>query len=158
MAAGPASDELAALGARLAACEARVGAPAAGSAQAPAGGLAAAVAELTRQVDAVFKQDQRLADFEQNIATLDQISGADRGAGPRALLHGGVKQSYVAQHAGQLREFARCLKEVESLERYIAPPPSLELPRHEQELRRIEAGRRGARRPWGWHEVGGAPA
>merc|ERR1712032_1637591 len=96
-------------------------------------------AQLTRQVDDIFQRDKRFLDYERNADALEGWLQAEHASASHVLLHNNAKMNYVVQHAEQLEEFSRSLRQVECLEQFINPPAMQELPKHSDQLQRIEA-------------------
>mmetsp|Transcript_6291 Transcript_6291/g.17669 ORF Transcript_6291/g.17669 Transcript_6291/m.17669 type:complete len:197 (+) Transcript_6291:36-626(+) len=140
------SGQIADLTQRVAACEAHLGAPCAdGPSRLPTGShepskasLAGCVAKLASKVDAVFKQEKQLVEFEKSMDSMEEWLQSEHASASHVVLHRNAKRNYVVQHAEQLQDFAKSLSEVESLRQYINPPYMQELPKHSEQLRKID--------------------
>eukprot|EP00435_Cladocopium_sp_Y103_P075362 s168_g56.t2 len=131
----PLSAQIRDLSERIAACERQLGdcsqSPAPSSPSRAKGGpsagvtapvtLHARVAELNRKLEEIFKSSKSAPKFQELEQGLDQLEDwlqAQHAGTSQILLHASTKKNYVVQHAQQLQDFAKELKEVEALESY----------------------------------------
>ncbi|CAK9032060.1 unnamed protein product [Durusdinium trenchii] len=112
---------------RIAACEQQLGVSPSSPSSAPAQPRAhARVAELKRKLDEIGKSSKlmpKLQELEHSMDQLEDWLHTEHAGASQILLHSSTKKSYVVQHAQQLQDFARQLKEVEALESYAAEQP-----------------------------------
>lgn len=104
--------------------------------------LHARVAELNRKLEEIFKSSKSSPKFQELEQGLDQLEDwlqAQHAGAAQILLHASTKKNYVVQHAQQLQEFAKELKEVEALESYVNTPSLRELPAYGDRLRKVDA-------------------
>mmetsp|Transcript_100541 Transcript_100541/g.224641 ORF Transcript_100541/g.224641 Transcript_100541/m.224641 type:complete len:185 (+) Transcript_100541:70-624(+) len=134
----PLSGQIADLSQRVAACEAQLGASSSG-AEASKESVRSRVTALTRRVDDIFQHEKTFVDYERNVDALEGWLRVEHASASHVLFHNNAKLNYVVQHAEQLQEFSKSLRQVESLEQYINPPVMQELPKYSEQLRRIEA-------------------
>lgn len=135
---------------RIAACERQLGdcsqSPAPSSSRAKGVTapvtLHARVAELNRKLEEIFKSSKsspKLQELEQGLDELEDWLQAQHAGTSQILLHASTKKNYVVQHAQQLQDFAKELKEVEALESYVNTPSLRELPAYGDRLRKVDA-------------------
>mmetsp|Transcript_65189 Transcript_65189/g.201807 ORF Transcript_65189/g.201807 Transcript_65189/m.201807 type:complete len:196 (+) Transcript_65189:45-632(+) len=136
---GSAAARLAALDRRLAACESQLGIVASEVPGAPLPSVPEQVADIQRRVDDAFGTDEALQRFEQGMAALDAWLQQEHATTSRVLLHAGAKRSFVVQHAAQLLELARALRELEYLEPFARAPAPSGLAGQGERLRQAEA-------------------
>lgn len=102
----------------------------------------ARVAELKRKLDEIGKSSKlmpKLQELEHSMDQLEDWLHTEHAGASQILLHSSTKKSYVVQHAQQLQDFARQLKEVEALESYVNTPSLRELPAYGERLRAADA-------------------
>ncbi|CAK9019144.1 unnamed protein product [Durusdinium trenchii] len=128
---------------RIAACEQQLGVSPSSPSSAPAQPRAhARVAELKRKLDEIGKSSKlmpKLQELEHSMDQLEDWLHTEHAGASQILLHSSTKKSYVVQHAQQLQDFARQLKEVEALESYVNTPSLRELPAYGERLRAADA-------------------
>lgn len=104
----------------------------------PRGTLSAAVTEVSAKVDAAFQKERRLPDLHRGLTVLGPWLECGHGCSP-CIVQERARRAYLAQHAAELRDFARVLQEVERLKPAINPPALQDLSGNGERLQRLEA-------------------
>lgn len=97
------------------------------------------VVDMYKKVDVIFQKDKKLLELERGVEALEVWTHTEPSAAASVLRQERAKRRHVAEHAGQLKDFAQVLAEVKRLQPSINAPYLQELPACAERLKRLEA-------------------
>mmetsp|Transcript_62206 Transcript_62206/g.131466 ORF Transcript_62206/g.131466 Transcript_62206/m.131466 type:complete len:195 (+) Transcript_62206:95-679(+) len=137
------SSNVADLSNRVAAAESRVGQPSVvpklkGGAEEPPVPVCDKIGALEKSVNELFEKETEILEFEKKMGCLEAWVESEHSESSNLVLNNIVKRNYIIQRSDRLREVGKSLGEIQELEEHITPPVYQELPKHSEQLHKIE--------------------